>query len=600
MVYRLLKINPLFCFIVMFFALSGSTMMPEADFLQDAEVAPGKLKFERDTVTFEVKGTIPIQSALSPKNPRVKLIFKSSERTLDLGELDLQKNVAEYSYKKSFVLAYEPWMEGAFLEIHFFMGKKSTLEPYEKKVLARGVITTPLMAKIGKVYPDEPIPQVGLFISTGALDADLTRTRDFLIKFAPGSATISQNTATKSTLDELRAFLTENSSVSSFTITGIQSPESSEGRNSKLGMDRAEAVQKLLGQSSIPIRDSVLTVTSRWHDWFDFRLLLRNYEKLSTQRKDQYYNVLLNGADYESQSAALKKIPGFNQVASDLFPSLRAVRIEISAKPQPGLDPERAALLKKVLEDEGGANSLDLADWLIAGETSPRLEDKEKIYSKMTELFHSVIPYNNLAVVKMRQAQRTLDQANKDSLWDQANRLLYQASKIDTNPYVMHNQGQILVLQGKSWEAYKKLSDASVLTRDPEFLKYNESLRGTLDIMRGDFKLATLRFEYDYSEPKDFFNKGLAYYLAEDYANASLSFEESVMSGRNFGYGFYGLAMIAAVSGQKEVALIQLDKAIHLSELLYQKALVDPIFEEIRNSDEFFQIFRPTVTDSEK
>jgi len=112
--------------------------------------------------------------------------------------------------------------------------------------------------------------------------------------------------------------------------------------------------------------------------------------------------------------------------------------------------------------------------------------------------------------------------------------------------------------------------------------------------LRGDYKLATLRFNYDYSDSKDFFNKGLAYFLAGDYANASLSFEESVVAGRNYGYGFYGLAMVAAESGQEEVAIIQLDKAIHSSEVLYQKALVDPIFEELRKSDEFFQIFKPS------
>src|SRR5690606_6326890 len=166
-----------------------------------------------------------------------------------------------------------------------------------------------------------------------------------------------------------------------------------------------------------------------------------------------------------------------------------------------------------------------------------RLEDKARIYSKMTELYRSVIPYNNLAVVKMRQAQRTLDQATKDQLWKEANQLLNQAAKISTDPYVMHNQGQIMVLQGKTWEAYKNLSDASVLTRNEDFLKYNESLRGALDIIRGDFKLATLRFDYSYTEPKDFFNKGLAYFLSGDLANASLSFEESVMVGRNYGYG---------------------------------------------------------------
>ncbi|MEP1088371.1 MAG: hypothetical protein ABJH01_16965 [Algoriphagus sp.] len=571
-------------------------MVPETDFLKDAKVTPGKLEFLRDSVRFEVTGTIPIESALSPRNPEIKLLFKSSENSLFFGDIELVKGVADYSYTKSVVLPYEPWMEGAFLEVQFFQGKKAQPVAFQKKILARGVITTPLLAKIGRVNPDEPIPQVGLFIPTGAMDVDLSRSKEFLIKFDAGSSAIKKNTANTQVIADIKEFLTENSSVVSFRIIGTQSPESTEGRSSKLGMDRAEAVRKLLAESNISVRDSLLEIKSRWNDWFDFRLQLRGYEKISTQRKDQYYAVLLDGSDYENQSKALRKIPGFNQVANDLFPGLRAARIEIVAKPLPGLDQAQAALLQKALDENTSISELDLADWAIAGEVTPRLEDKARIYSKMTELFRSVIPYNNLAVVKMRLAQRTLDQATKDTLWQEANALLYQASKIDTDPYVLHNQGQIMVLQGDTWGAYKKLSDASVLTRNQDFLKSNESLRGALDIMRGDYKLATLRFDYPYSEAKDFFNKGLAYFLSGDLVNASLSFEESVMAGRNYGYGFYGLAMVAAESAQVEVALLQLDKAIHASELIYQKALVDPIFQEIREQEGFFQIFRTSST----
>lgn len=599
MIDQLFKEKPVLLLVLLLPFICSSIMVPETDFLKDSRVTPGKLEFFRDSVRFEVAGTIPIESAFSPKNPKVRLLLKSSENFMLFDEFELIKHVAEYSYKRSFVLAYEPWMEGAFLEAQFFQGKRDQDEPYQKKVLARGVITTPLLAKIGNVNPDEPIPQVGIFISTGVMDADLSRSKEFLIKFDAGSSSIKLNATNNQVLADLKAFLTENSSVLSFKVTGTQSPESTEGKSSKLGMDRAEAVKQLLGESNIILRDSLTEIKSRWNDWFDFRLQLREYEKLSTQRKDQYYAVLLDGSDYQSQAQSLKKIPGFNQVSSDLFPSLRAVRIEVVAKPLPGLNQTQTALLQRALTENTGNSELDMADWAIAGEASPRLEDKAKIYSKMTELFRSVIPYNNLAVVKMRLAQRTLDQSTKDLLWKEANNLLYQASKIDTDPYVLHNQGQILVLQGKTWEAYKNLSDASVLTRNEDFLKYNESLRGALDIMRGDYKLATLRFDYPYSEPKDFFNKGLAYFLSKDYANASLSFEESVMAGRNYGYGYYGLAMVAAESAQTEVALLQLDKAIHASELIYQKALVDPIFEEIRSSDEFFQIFRPTVSTKE-
>ena len=100
---------------------------------------------------------------------------------------------------------------------------------------------------------------------------------------------------------------------------------------------------------------------------------------------------------------------------------------------------------------------------------------------------------------------------------------------------MLHNQGQILTLKVDYWEAYKKLSDASVLSRDLNFLKINESLRGALDVILCDYRLATLRFDYPYSDAKDFFNKGLAYYLAKDYGNSSLSFEESVIADRNYG-----------------------------------------------------------------
>lgn len=599
MLDQLFKNKPVLLLFILFPLLCGSIMMPETDFLEDSQVIPGKLEFIRDSVRFEVTGTIPIESVLSPKNPKVNILFKSSENSLLFEELELTKNVSYYSYSKEFVLAYEPWMEGAFLEVQFFQGKKAQEEPYQKKVLARGVITTPLLAKVGKVNFDEPIPQVGLFISTGVMDTDLSRSKEFLIKFDAGSSSIKMNSANTQVIADLKNFLTENSSVLSFKITGVQSPENAEGSSSKLGMDRAVAVNKLLKESNITIRDSLIEVTSRWNDWFDFRLLLREYEKISTQRKDQFYAVLLDEADYQTQAQGLRKITGFNQVAGDLFPSLRVAKIEVVAKPLPGLNQAQSLVLQKALEQSTASSELDLADWAIAGETTPRLEDKAKIYSKMTELFRSVIPYNNLAVVKMRLAQRTLDQETKDLLWKEANDLLYQAAKIDTNPYVLHNQGQIMVLQGKTWEAYKKLSDASVLTRNEDFLKYNESLRGALDILRGDYKLATLRFDYDYTEPKEFFNKGLAYYLSKDFSNASLSFEESVMAGRNYGYGFYGLAMIAAQSGQAEVALLQLDRAIHASELLYQKALVDPVFEELRSSEEFFQIFRPATSEKE-
>lgn len=570
----------------------GSRIMPQSNFLADSKISPSKLQFIRDSLQFEVSGLIPIESVLSPKNPQVSLHFISRDSSMNLGDISLSKNFEAYRYSESYKIAYEPWMEFATMELHFNQGEKQNAQPQETKALTKGVITTPLLAKVGQVYADEPIPDVGLYIPTGMANVDQSRSQTFEVLFQPGSATINLTTANTDQLKKLRAFITENPSVKQIRITGIQSPESGEGKSIALGNSRAKNVYDYLQNSGIILRDSTTEVKSRWKDWFDLRLLLRDYDKLSTQRKDQYYDVLLSGSDYLSQSIQLKKVPDFDQVSRDLYPRLRAVKIEIEAKPTLGLNQEQNLELRKVLDEGMGGKSLELSEWAIAGEYAPRLRDKAEIYSKMTELFRSAMPYNNLAVVRMKEAQQTLDIDAKEKLWDEATWLLNQAARLETSPYILHNQGQILIFQGQYWEAYQKLSDASVLTKNNDFLKVNESLRGALDIIRGDYRLATLRFQREYSEARDLFNKGLASFLAKDYANASLAFEESVIAQREYGYGFYGLAMIAIATGQKEIAMIQLQKAVAASENLYQKALTDPLFEEIRSEPDYFELLK--------
>lgn len=568
--------------------VAGSIIMPENKFLKDVKLIPQKLKLEGDSIRFTVKGSIPIESVLTPKNPKVTLSFKSEQYQLDLGVIDLKRNVSSYEYEKRYALRYEPWMSGATMEVSFFQGKKESQSPFEKQILAKGVIAPQLMVKLGEVYADEPIPVVGLYMTTGNLDKDIVRKEEFSLVFDAGSSVYKASTANQAALKRIDAFLESNPDVQEFKITGIQSPEVAEGKNSALGMNRAESVKRALGARLSSFSDSRLKLISRWNDWFDLRLLLRDYKGISTNRKDELYAILMNQETFLEQSERLKKVPGFSQVAQDLFPMLRVAKVEISSKPRVGLDLQQSVKLKEALSKNDGTNALSFAEWALAAEAAQSLEEKAAIYSKMTELFRSSLPYNNMAVVRMRQAQRTLDLGSKEVLWEEALRLLTQAYRIEPNSYILHNQGQILALLGDYWGAYKKLSDASTLSSNPDFIQHNEALRGALDILRGDYKLATLRFEYPFTDPKDYFNKGLAYYMIGDYANANMAFEESVVQGRGFGYGYYGLAMIAAAGGLKEVALIQLKKAIAANRQLAERAFQDPLFEELRNSQEFF------------
>jgi tetratricopeptide (TPR) repeat protein len=566
---------------------ASSIIMPENKFLKDIQLTPQKLKLERDSIRFTVKGSIPIESVLTPNNPRLSLSFKADQTDFDLGEINLKKNVASYSYERSFVLKYESWMSGATLEMSFFQGKRENKAPFEKKVLAKGVIAPQLMVKLGAVYPDEPIPEVGLFIPSG-IERGITRKEEFEFTFDLGSSAFKSSVANQETLRKIDAFLEGNPHVLEVKITGLQSPESGEGKSSGLGMNRAESAKKILGPRIKSLSDSQLKLDSRRNDWFDLRLLLVDYKGISTDRKEEFYTILTNQETYPDQSERIRRVPGFSQIVKDLYPKLRVAKIEIVAKSRTGLDMQQSIRLKESLNNTLGINTLTFPEWTLAAEASQSLEEKAVIYSKMTEFFRSALPYNNMAVVRMRQAQRTLDQQSKEILWEEALRLLVQAYRIEPNPYTLHNQGQVLALEGKYWDSYLKLSEAASLTQNPDFLQPNEALRGALDILRGDYKLATLRFDFKFSDPKDYFNKGLAFYMAGDFAAASMAFEESVLYGRVFGYGYYGLAMIAAVSGQREVAIIHLKKAIEANRQLANLAFQDPTFEELRNSEDFF------------
>jgi len=412
-----------FIFIYILFSivihLDGSALviMPKPDFLEKVILSPAKLSYHRDSIQFDLEGEIPILSLLSPRSPRLFLEFSTQEKKMKLGELNLEKELSAYTYKKSFSIHYEAWMEGAQLELKFFYGKKQILVPNQSKIIARGVITTPLMVKIGQIVADEPIPDVGLYMTEDQVNKDLNR----------------------------------------------------------------------------------------------------------------FENV------------------GFSSSFSEM---------------------------------------------ILSGKNASRLDAKESIYLNMTEFFRSPLSFNNLAVVKMQQAQRELNQNRKVELWDQAKILLDQAKGIEPSAYILHNLAQIQILERDYTSAYKNLSDATVMTKEKDFLRINENLRGALDIIRGDYKLATIRFDYEYSGSKSLFNKGLAFMLAEEYGKAIIYFEESIQVDRSFGYGFYGLAWIAAASGQDQLAIEHLSKAIDTSEFLSQKALKDPIFEEVRKYPDFVKMFK--------
>jgi len=432
------------------------------------------------------------------------------------------------------------------------------------------------MVRMGQYELGESIPEVGRYDFQQKPLPSIPQTKTVYFQFAPGKSDWNPNLGNEEVRKQLVDFLNQNPEIISIQLTGLQSPEQAEGRNSQLGYRRAEVVgQKLL--SFFPELDpQQIKTQSRWNNWFDFRILLADYEDLPEATKESYYKVLLSEESFLEKGIQLKSLPDFERVASRLYPKLRVVKVELTAKPYLGLNRAQRIRLQESLRPVG-ANRLSYAEWEKAALASQDLEEQASLFASMAKWYDQPGPLLNLAVVRMRQAQQLQDLGSREVLWTEAARLLEAASQSNPNPLILYNQGQLKVLQGEYWEAYKVLSEASVLAKgDASLASAIDLLRGALDIRRGDYKLSLLRFNVPQLRAEDFFNKGIALFLLGDYLGAGAAFESSVIKGRELGYGYYGLALLAIESGQFDSARLYLEKASLYNPILKEKIRLDP------------------------
>lgn len=547
-------------------------------YLTSVALVPQKLRMERDSIKFLIRGKLPAASGLLTKQPNLRLRLLSNQDTLDLGTIPVQNQAGMAIFSKSIAFSYLSWMEDARLVLDFSLGKNKA--PLESKVLAKGVHAPQLLIRLGTYLPGEAIPTVGRFDFSSTTKEEKPLTKSVSFKFEPGKSDWMPFPENQEAQRQLAIFLEQNPELLSLKITGLQSPEQSEGRNSQLGYLRAERIGQKLQEFFPDISKDQITYQSRWNDWFDFRILLADYSGLAEETKMRYYEELQGEGAFIEKGLQLKSLPEFDRVAAALYPKLRTAKVELVARPYLGLGKQKGILLKEALAPTG-VNKLSYSDWGLAAAAAPSLDEKAMLYAGMIKWFGNPASFINMAVVRMRQGQELQDEESSAVLWEEAARLLEVANRLKLLPLGLYNQGQLKVLQGEFWEAYKILSEASVLAKgDASLTLAIESLRGALDVRRGDYKLALLRFGYPMASAEDWFNKGIASYLLGDYLGANMAFEASVLANRELGYGYYGLALVAMELGQAETGSLYLEKALTYQPALRQKIARDPAFSQ--------------------
>lgn len=570
----------LFWLLPIFFTVSQNAVGQQADatYLTSVAIVPQKLRVERDSIKFLISGKLPAGSGLLTKQPQLRLRLLSNRDTLDLGPIAVRNQAGIAVLTKKIAFPYVSWMEEARLVLDFSLGKNKA--SIESKILAKGVHAPQLLVHLGYYLPGEPIPTVGRFDFSEKIKEVKPLTKSVSFKFEPGKSdwiTYPENQEAKR---QLAVFLEQNPELTSLKITGLQSPEQTEGRNSQLGYLRAERIGQKLQEFFPGISKDQINYQSRWNDWFDFRIALADYSGIAEDIKARYYEELQGEGTYFEKGIRIKALPEFERVAAALYPKLRSAHVELTASPYLGLGKQKGILLKEALTPTG-VNKLSYSDWELAAAAAPSLDEKAVLYASMIKWYGSPAAFINLAVVRMRQGQELQDEESRAVLWEESARLLEEANRLKPLPLGLYNKGQLKVLQGELWEAYKILSEATVLAKgDASLTLAIESLRGALDVRRGDYKLALLRFGYPMESAEDWFNKGIASYILGDYLGANVAFEASVLANRELGYGYYGLALVAMELGQAESGSLYLEKALTYRPALRQKIAVDPAFSQ--------------------
>ncbi|MCH6233253.1 TPR end-of-group domain-containing protein [Cognataquiflexum rubidum] len=576
---------------------SCSPKIGRYDTLMDGIVAkPEVLQLHRDSVRVTVQGAIPL--SLLNQDSKIYLYpeYIYGEGSLRLGEIipfdgAYTKNLVEAKVAETIVFPYLPGMEQGELVIKGVVERKKGVFQAPNKVIATGLEITPLLTRYGQVLSDQPIPDIGIYMTKIFQDMNQTETRDFYIPFEMGSGQ-KQNPVFQVSFTDYLIKGEPGMKINKVVVTGLSSPESKDNIIG-LAKKRSDFISERL-KANRSLRNTPVESMYRSGDWFDLRQLLTDYEGITQEQKEEVYTILLNGNSFASQLASLQKLPGYRNISRDLFPMLRSAKVSFELENTRLNDVEISAGVFALLKDQKPLEGFGEEHLTYAAQNALKLDEKEAIYKKLAELYPSEHAFNNLGVVYLNMAQRELDVRKRNILITDAISNLTQANKIKASSITLHNLGRAYLLREDYFEAYIAISEASALEKEEtnEFLNYNEGLRGALDILNGDYKLATIRFNRTMENESNFFNKGLAYFLSEDYLAASENFEAAVQADRETGYGFYGIALVAAANGDKEALMENLGKAVERSEFLKEKALKDINFKNYRNEQEFINLFR--------
>ncbi len=590
------------CITVVFSACNTRSIFDKAG-QPKISVDKDPLVLHKDSIQFTLKASIPGGLVSEKSNYTLLPEYEYGEGALPLEEIELTvEDLAgtgqgvEIIKKMSF--PYMDGMDRGRLRIKGLMEEvesgKSYTTPYIE--LAEGIISTPKLSRVGQFAPGENIPEVGAYMSFEGEFGNMS-SHETSFFFTKEGSNVNSSVHNDVFEEQLKELVAKDEEINQILISGMASPD--ESNYDLLAAKRAQALEVYIKEALVDAgygfetNDISFELIKKDPDWLMFRYLLRTFDKIDMNERDKYFDIIYSDETYSSKVMAMKELPSYKQFSREKFPEMQMAQIAFMTDKELRDDPEISALSNKYISGTAQGDELTEAELARAAEFNPGLNEKQILYEAMLAKRGSALAFNNLGVVYLNQAHRMIKVSDKNRKVNEAMKLFRMSNDIKKSAHATHNMGQAYLMWEDYGAAYLEISQANAISKDdPDFNSFNEGKRGAIDIIRGDYKLATLRLNKAPATATNLFNKGLAYYLAQEYAEAGVAFEESALQNMEFGYAFYGLAMVAAENNDEERLYENLQKAVQRSPYLKRRAATDMEFEDYFSKPEFREAIR--------
>lgn len=421
--------------------------------------------------------------------------------------------------------------------------KKSTLELRGKLIyngkeyelptrkVAEGCVTTGIDAVAGLDFA----------FKADGYQAVIAQSTEGQIMYDVNSATVKKSELKSNSIKKMQEELKELQNNERVTVTGTQiisyaSPEGGEELNAKLSDNRAETAEKAWKKLDTGVDATAPEIKSVGQDWEGFREAVT---KSDIQDKDLILRVLSMYSDPAVRESEIKNISQiFTELKKEVFPELRRARFITNSEFKNYTDQELKELAKT------GADQLTEPALLHLATLSDNLDVKAAFYEAAIEKFDSQTGLYNLACTYLQEGEAGKAESCLENLTDKSDK------------DVINALGVVKMLKGD-------IDAANAL-----FVKANNlANQGTVDIVKGNYKDAVLKLAATTSK-----NKGLAYLLAGDYANAKNEFTADDAQTE------YYLAIIAAREGKASQVKAHLNRAFEKDPAFREKAAKDVEF----------------------